>query len=158
VAVPGDQEPEEQPTVGSSAVGPPPAGLRCRAVTPPEKLRTELERLRDRGYTFKQAWRPAVNAALRDENVHVAVFWRRAWREQRLIEMRLRDHTTLTPADFYASGMEGRLSLIDLAAEVLSLVEVLDEFDEDWRTRYARDPAYRVVDDGPGGERAIVKR
>jgi hypothetical protein len=74
------------------------------------------------------------------------------------IEMRLRDDTTLTPADLYASGTEGRLLLIDLAAEVMSLVEVLDTFDDDWRTRYARDSAFRVIDDGPDGERAIVQR
>lgn len=74
------------------------------------------------------------------------------------VEMRLRDDTTLTPADIYASGGEGRLLLIDLAAEVMSVVEVLDEFDERWRTRYARDSAFRVADEGPGGERAIVPR
>jgi hypothetical protein len=74
------------------------------------------------------------------------------------VEMRLRDDTTLTPADIYASGTEGRLLLIDLAAEVMTIVEVLDAFDEHWRTRYARDSAFRVVDDGPGGERAIVQR
>jgi transposase-like protein len=74
------------------------------------------------------------------------------------IEMRLRDDTTLTPADIYASGAEGRLLLIDLAAEVMTIVEVLDAFDENWRDRFARDAAFRVVDDGPGGERAIVQR
>jgi hypothetical protein len=74
------------------------------------------------------------------------------------MEMRLRDDTTLTPADLYAAGMEGRLLLIDLAAEVMSPVEVLDAFDNDWRTRYSRDSAFGVVDDGPGGERAIVER
>lgn len=73
------------------------------------------------------------------------------------IEMRLRDDTTITPADIYASGAGGRLLLIDLAAEVMSIVEVLDAFDENWRTRYARDGAFRVVHDGPGGERAIVQ-
>lgn len=74
------------------------------------------------------------------------------------IEMRLRDDTTLTPAELYASAPEGRLLLIDLAAELMTIVEVLDAFHEDWRTRYARDPAFQVVDDGPGGERAIAQR
>jgi hypothetical protein len=74
------------------------------------------------------------------------------------IEMRLRDDTTLTPADIYASGAGGRLLLIDFAAEVMTVTEVLDAFDEDWRAHYARDGAFRVVDDGPGGERAIVQR
>lgn len=74
------------------------------------------------------------------------------------IEMRLRDDTTLTPADIYAAGPQGRLLLIDFAAEVMTIVEVLDAFDKDWRARYARDASFRVVDDGPGGERAIVQR
>jgi hypothetical protein len=74
------------------------------------------------------------------------------------IEMRVRDDTMLTPADLYASGPDGRLLLIDLAANVMTNTEVLDAFDEAWRTRYARDSAFRVADDGPGGERAIVQR
>jgi hypothetical protein len=52
-------------------------------VTPPEKLRVELERLRDRGYTLRQAWLPAVNAALRSEQVQTAVFYRQVFNEQR---------------------------------------------------------------------------
>jgi hypothetical protein len=74
------------------------------------------------------------------------------------VEMRLRDDTTLTPADLYAAGMEARLLLIDLAAEVMTIVEVLDAFDGEWRTRYSRDSAFRVTNEGPGGERAIVQR
>lgn len=74
------------------------------------------------------------------------------------VEMRLRDDTTLTPVDLYAAGPDGRLLLIDLAAELMTTVEVLDSFDADWRTRYSRDPRFRVVDDGPGGGRAIVQR
>ena len=41
-------------------------------MTPPEKLRAELERLRCRGYAFRQAWPGALNAALRDEPVRRA--------------------------------------------------------------------------------------
>lgn len=74
------------------------------------------------------------------------------------MEMRLRDDTILTPTHLYASGTDGRLLLIDLAAEVMSVVEVLDAFEENWRDQYARDSAFRVVEDGPDGERAIVQR
>jgi hypothetical protein len=52
-------------------------------MAPPEKLRLELQRLRDRGYTFRQAWPAAVTHALRGEHVDVAIFYRQAWSEQR---------------------------------------------------------------------------
>lgn len=44
--------------------------------------RAELERLRDRGYTFKQAMPVAVSNALRDESLEVAIFYREVFREQ----------------------------------------------------------------------------
>ena len=53
------------------------------AVAPPERLRSELERLRDRGLTFKQAWPAAVSRALRDEPMRTKLFWRQAWLQQR---------------------------------------------------------------------------
>ncbi len=56
------------------------------AVTsPPERLRAELERHRDRGHSFNAIWAAATSKALRDEPLHVAVFWRSVWAEQRLI-------------------------------------------------------------------------
>lgn len=74
------------------------------------------------------------------------------------MEMRIREDTTLRPADVYAGSSAGKSLLLDLAAEFLSPLEVLEEFAPDWRTAYQRDPAFEVVDDGPGGERAIVQR
>jgi DNA-binding transcriptional regulator YiaG len=74
------------------------------------------------------------------------------------VEMRVREDTTLTPADIYASGPRGRLLVVDLAGEIMSPAQTLDAFDEDWRTRYARDSAFHVVETGPGGERAIVPK
>ncbi len=73
-------------------------------------------------------------------------------------EMRVREDTTLTPADIYASGPRGRMLVIDLAGEITTPAQTLDAFDENWRTRYARDSAFQVVETGPGGERAIVPR
>jgi hypothetical protein len=52
-------------------------------VTPPERLRLELQRLRARGLTFTKAWPIATGIALRDESVETALFWRRAWAQQR---------------------------------------------------------------------------
>lgn len=74
------------------------------------------------------------------------------------IEMRVREDTTLTPADIYASGPRGRMLVVDLAGELVTPAQTLDGFDENWRTRYARDSAFQVVETGPGGERAIVPR
>lgn len=74
------------------------------------------------------------------------------------VEMRVREDTTLTPADIYASGPRGRMLVIDLAGEILSPAKTLDAFDENWRTRYTRDSAFQVVETGPGGERAIVPK
>lgn len=74
------------------------------------------------------------------------------------VEMRVREDTTLTPADIYASGPRGRMLVIDLAGEIMSPAKALDAFDESWRTRYARDTAFQVVETGPGGERAIVPK
>lgn len=54
-------------------------------MTPPEKLRTELERMRDRGHRFRSAWPAAANEALRGENAHAAIFWRATFAEQRPI-------------------------------------------------------------------------
>lgn len=53
--------------------------------TPPERLRHELERLRRRGLSFRQAWPVAQTAALRASGVREGVFWRGAWREQRQV-------------------------------------------------------------------------
>jgi len=74
------------------------------------------------------------------------------------VEMRVREDTTLTPADIYASGPRGRMLVIDLAGAITTPAQTLDAFDENWRTRYARDSAFQVVETGPGGERAIVPR
>jgi hypothetical protein len=52
-------------------------------VTPPERLRGELERLRSRGLSFKRAWPVAVSRALRDESMTSTLFWGQAWAEQR---------------------------------------------------------------------------
>src|SRR4051794_15743940 len=63
---------------------PPRPLLRCAPMSPPEKLRAELQQHRARGHWFNAAWPAAVSAALRDEHVEVAVFWGWCWQtEQR---------------------------------------------------------------------------
>ena len=63
----------------------PPCGRgrgRRRALPPTQKLRAELEQLRERGLTFTSAWPVAMGIALGDETSQSAVWWRQAWREQ----------------------------------------------------------------------------
>jgi hypothetical protein len=73
------------------------------------------------------------------------------------IEMRVRDDTTLTPAEIYRSGAYGRLLLIHWTCGEIHTATMLDRFDSSWREDYAPDPNFRVGV-GPDGERAIVPR
>jgi hypothetical protein len=73
------------------------------------------------------------------------------------IEMRVREDATLTPADVYRSGPNGRWLLLEWARGRIDVTTMLDRFDPDWREKYARDPNFRVVK-GSDGERAIVPR
>jgi hypothetical protein len=52
-------------------------------VTPPERLRRELERLRDRGISFTAAWPVAINVAVRGEKLASAIWWQTTFGEQR---------------------------------------------------------------------------
>jgi hypothetical protein len=52
-------------------------------MTPPERLRRELERLRDRGISFSAAWPGAISVALRGETLASAIWWRKTFGEQR---------------------------------------------------------------------------
>jgi hypothetical protein len=51
-------------------------------MTPPEKLRHELERLRDQGELFWDAWPEAKTAALEAEPLRSRVFWNTVFMEQ----------------------------------------------------------------------------
>ena len=53
--------------------------------TPPERLRAELERQRDRDRPFRIAWPIAINVALRDLGVHEQVWWRGTFNEQKQV-------------------------------------------------------------------------
>lgn len=55
------------------------------AADPPRVLREELVRQRAGGRSFRSAWPVAVSRALAGENMHVAIFWRAVWGEQRRI-------------------------------------------------------------------------
>ncbi len=52
-------------------------------MTPPERLRVELKRQRERGRTFKVAWRIGVSQAVRDLPFPQQRWWRDVFREQR---------------------------------------------------------------------------
>jgi hypothetical protein len=52
-------------------------------VTSPERLRRELERLRDRGISFTEAWPVAISVAVRGERHSSAIWWRTTFAEQR---------------------------------------------------------------------------
>ena len=69
---------------GTSQLAPVPIKATALA-DPPRILREELERQRARGRSFRAAWPTAQRRALDRENMHVAVFWRRVWGEQRPI-------------------------------------------------------------------------
>lgn len=73
------------------------------------------------------------------------------------IEMRVREDMTLTPADIYRSGPNGRWLLLEWARRRIDATTLLDRFDSGWRDTYERDPSFQVVQ-GPDGERAIVPR
>ncbi len=73
------------------------------------------------------------------------------------IEMRVHEDATLTPAEIYRSGPDGRWLLLERARGRIDAVTMLDRFDPTWRVSYARDPNFRVVQ-GLDGERAIVPR
>jgi hypothetical protein len=73
------------------------------------------------------------------------------------IEMRVREDTTLTPAEIYRSGAFGRLLLIQWTCGEIHTATMLDRFDVSWREDYAPDPNFRIGV-GPDGERAIVPR
>jgi hypothetical protein len=51
-------------------------------VTPPERLRIELQRFRDQGYPFGKAWPAAIAHAIEDETDDTAIFWAETWIEQ----------------------------------------------------------------------------
>ena len=53
--------------------------------TPPERLRTELERHRTNGRPFSSAWPAAMTVALGGLPLPHAIFWRQTFSEQRLI-------------------------------------------------------------------------
>jgi len=74
------------------------------------------------------------------------------------IAMRIHEESTLTPAAVYATSPDGKLLLLDWAAEHINAGALLDAVNPEWRTSTARDPSFRVTDQGPGGERAIVPR
>ncbi len=52
-------------------------------MTPPQRLRRELERQRDRGRAFRIAWPVAVSTALAGLPLRQQVFWRSTFTEQR---------------------------------------------------------------------------
>lgn len=54
-------------------------------MTPPEKLRRELERQRDRGHSFRVAWPSAMSCALAGLGRSESIFWRRTFSEQRAV-------------------------------------------------------------------------
>ncbi|MGI8802082.1 MAG: hypothetical protein ACR2KV_07900 [Solirubrobacteraceae bacterium] len=74
------------------------------------------------------------------------------------IAMRIHEESTLTPATIYARGADGRLLLLDWAAEHITTTAMLEAVNPEWRTSDPSDPSFRVTDQGPGGERAIVPR
>jgi hypothetical protein len=73
------------------------------------------------------------------------------------IEMRAREDATITPAEIYHAGPNGRWLLLEWARGRIDATTMLDRFDAGWRKTYARDPNFRVVR-GSDGERAIVPR
>jgi len=71
------------------------------------------------------------------------------------LEMRVSDDATVTPVDLYAAN---RVDLIfELAGRRKSSHDVMAEFDPEWRTRYAVDDRFVVVD-GADGQKTIVMR
>jgi hypothetical protein len=73
------------------------------------------------------------------------------------VEMRVREDTTLTPAEIYRASPQARWLLIEWTSGNIDTVTMLNHFDGSWRENYARDPNFRVGK-GPDGERAIVPR
>lgn len=72
-----------------------------------------------------------------------------------MVEMRISDETTLTPADLYAMGRYQLL--LDLAGLRYAPHEVLAALDPKWRTQYGVDDRFQVTL-GPDGEPSIVIR
>jgi hypothetical protein len=71
------------------------------------------------------------------------------------LEMRVSDDATVTPVDLYAAN---RIDLIfELAGRRKSSHDVLAEFDPEWRSTYAVDQRFTVVD-AADGHKAIVMR
>lgn len=71
------------------------------------------------------------------------------------MEVRISGDATVTPLDLYSTGRTELL--FELAGARMTAQQVLDAFDPSWRTRYAVDAVYGVVQ-GPDGELAIAER
>jgi transcriptional regulator with XRE-family HTH domain len=71
------------------------------------------------------------------------------------LEMRVVPDAQLTPIDLYSAGASALL--LDWLGEYMSVDEMLDQFEPDWQTKYARDTRFEVSE-GPDGDRAIVQR
>jgi hypothetical protein len=71
------------------------------------------------------------------------------------MDVRISVDATVAPVDLYAAGKTDLL--FELAGARMSAQAVLEAFDRDWRTTYAVDPVYTVVE-GPDGELAIAER
>lgn len=71
------------------------------------------------------------------------------------MEMRVAEDATVTATDLYSHG---RADLIfELAGARMSPHEVLERFDQRWRTKYAVDDRFTVVE-GPDNQPVIVQR
>lgn len=113
--------------------------------------------------TAVRKWRrgESVSADRRGALAHLLAVLQHAQASQpiadigRWLEVRVVDESWLTPIDLFAMGATD--PLLDWLGSYLSVTEMLDEIDEDWRNKYARDNSYEVAE-GPAGQRSIVPR